>query len=331
MKQIVILTLVLMLAACGGSSSSGPAVSNSPRGDGGDGAGVSDPGGGGNSDTDSGSGSDSGGSDQGGEDNIGLNLGPPEEGQVRPGVELVADGSSCTSNFLYYLNEQTVYIGAAAHCFSPDANSGLDSCETSNLPVGTAVTIGNATQPGSLAYSSWSAMQQVGEEPGNAACVHNDFALVQIHPDDLGNIHPAVIGFGGPTALRTDLAEVGETVYAYGQSMLHLGVQELQTRRGEIIGLEGGDWLYDVSNDLPGLGVPGDSGGPVMDAQGRALGVTAVLTVRVPPSVSNGVVNLDRALNYAKSNGFINPAVRVITWSDFNVDAAALALPLPLP
>ena len=55
-------------------------------------------------------------------------FGEPLSSQIRPGVEVVADGASCTSNFLYQLNDTTVYLGVAAHCFSPDTNQGVDPC-----------------------------------------------------------------------------------------------------------------------------------------------------------------------------------------------------------
>ncbi|MBD2860237.1 trypsin-like peptidase domain-containing protein [Spongiibacter sp. KMU-158] len=303
MKILLSLLVLLSLSACGGSSSTSSTHQNPTPIN--------------NSENDDGSTNNA----------SPMTFGEPTNSQIRPGVEVIsADNSSCTSNFLYYLNSTTVYIGAAAHCFSPDANTGTDPCETENLAIGSPVTIANATQPGLLAYSSWAAMQQVGEDPGNAACDNNDFALIRINPADLGNIHPAVVGFGGPTALRSDTASIDETVYGYGQSIFHLGVQELETRQGKISDIRGEGWLYAVTNSLPGLGVPGDSGGPVMDANGRALGVTSVLSFSLPSGATNGIVNLKMALDYAKQNGFINPDVTLITWQDFSTDGV-VALP----
>lgn len=294
MKKLLTVALAALLASCGGSSSSSPSVQ-------GNSADTSD---------------DTSNTGTSGE----LSFGEPTLSQIRPGVEVVADGASCTSNFLFYLNDQTVYLGAAAHCFSPDANAGLDPCETANLAIGSPVSIENASQPGSLAYTSWRAMQEVGENPGTASCVYNDFALVRLHPDDIANIHPAVRAYGGPTAMFTGVAGVGDEVHAYGHSIFHLGIEALETRSGEVVAVLEDDWVYDVSNDLPGLGVPGDSGGPVMDANGRALAVTSVLTFSLSQNpVSNGVVNLNKALNYAKEHGFINAGVSLMTWSEFSV------------
>ena len=59
----------------------------------------------------------------------------------------------------------------------------------------------------------------------------------------------------------------------------------------------------------------------MLDGQGRALAVTSVLTftagLTLTP-VTNGVVNLDMALEYAMDNGFINRGVSLLTWSEFS-------------
>jgi hypothetical protein len=244
----------------------------------------------------------------------------PTSTQIRPGVEISADGSGCTGNFLFSPNSQTVYIGVAAHCFSEDTNNGIDACETNNLPIGfNQVGIENATQPGEIVYSSWRAMQESGETPGSDACVYNDFALVKIHPDDLANIHPAAFAFGGPVSLRTDLAAVGDDVFAYGRSPFHSGQRSLEAKSGSITGVSGDGWAYQIQTDNPG--VPGDSGGPIFGPNGEALAVLSVLSAGVGGlnviDVSNGVTNLDRALRYAIDGGFINANTKVLLWPDF--------------
>ncbi len=252
----------------------------------------------------------------------GRSFAEPLASHIRPGVEVVAEGASCTSNFLFQLNEQTVFLGVAAHCFSPDTNGGVDPCETNNLAIGfNQVIVENATQPAELVYSSWRAMQEAGETPGSDACIYNDFALVKLHPDDIANIHPATMAFGGPTALASGMAAVGEEIYLYGHSSLHLGLRELEAMTGRIVEVVGGGWSYDVTTDTPA--VSGDSGGPILDSQGRALAVTSVLSVglRADP-LRNGVVNLDRALRYAKDNGFIHRDIGLLTWSDFRPDGS---------
>ena len=51
-----------------------------------------------------------------------------------------------------------------------------------------------------------------------------------------------------------------------------------------------------------------------------ALAVTSVLTFTVGLTltpVTNGVVNLDRALEYAMDNGFVDPGIGLMVWEVF--------------
>ncbi len=298
--------LSLSLVACGGggsSSDSAPASASAGAGNGGSGSGSGNGSGG-----KTGGGNASGSADE---------FGEPNDQQIRPGVEIVAAGSACTSNFLYRANDVTVFIGVAAHCFSPDSNDdSVSPCEARNENIGfDQVQIENASQPGTLIYSSWRAMQENGVPATDALCDVNDFALVQIHPDDLDNIHPSAFVVGGPTALYTGLASVGDRVFSYGQSSLHFGVGDLEEKQGQVSDITGGDWIYQITSDNPGL--PGDSGSAVIHEDGRALGVLSTVGVRVGlgSTVNNGVVNLEKALNYAKSGGFI-PASTVLLTAD---------------
>lgn len=278
-------------------------------------------------------GSSGDGSGRSGADNEGLgeagseelSFSAPQANQIRPGGLVTANGSQCTSNFLFYLNDETVYLGVAAHCFSPDTNSGIDPCEARSLPVGfNEVQVENASRPAELVYSSWVAMQEVGESPGSAACEFNDFALVRLAGDDIANIHPAVREVGGPTALESNLAGPGDPVVLFGRSDFTLGNRELQVREGQVVEVLGGGWAYDIVAD--GSVSPGDSGGPVLTGDGRALAVVSTFTLvlgsgSLAGPVRAGVVNLDRALDYAKEQGFIHADVRLLTWSAFSPPA----------
>lgn len=299
MNRCLVFVIVLLLSACGGSSSTTNAGNESTAGSG-----------------DSAQENNGGGTAA----EIPVAFAAPTSTQIRPGVEISADGSGCTGNFLFSPNSQTVYIGVAAHCFSEDTNDGIDSCETNNLPIGfNQVVIQNATQPGEIVYSSWRAMQESGETPGSNVCVYNDFALVKIHSDDLANIHPAAFAFGGPVSLRTGLAAVGDDVFAYGRSPFHFGQRTLEAKSGSITGVSGDGWAYQIQTDNPG--VPGDSGGPIFGPNGEALAVLSVLSAGVGGlnviDVSNGVTNLDRALQYAIDGGFINANTKLLVWPDF--------------
>lgn len=251
------------------------------------------------------------------ESSAGREFGEPTDSQIRPGVRISSSYGSCTSNFIFAANDVTYYIGTAAHCFSEDANNG-DPCEARNAPGGFSdITIENARRKGRLVYSSWSAMQQQGQKPGSSLCQLNDFALVQIHVDDLDNVHPAALRFGGPTGLYTGTALVGDDVFTYGRSSLHLGQASLEEKRGRITEIVEGGLAYRVRTDT--AGVPGDSGSAVLHEDGRALAILADVGVGVGPApVSNGVVNLERALAYAKNGGFIPASTTLLVWPEFN-------------
>lgn len=250
---------------------------------------------------------------------ISRNFGEPTSQQIRPGVEITASGyGTCTTNFLYAANEVTYYIGVAAHCFSNDSNSGVNPCDASSAPLGfSGITIENASRPGELAYSSWTAMQENGETAGSDLCQFNDFALVKIHTDDIDNVHPAAIAYGGPRALFNGAASVGDAVYSYGRSSFHSGVQDLQEKEGRISEVLAGGLAYRVSFDNAGL--PGDSGSAILHQDGRALAVLTTVGISLGPStVGNGAVSLERALSYGKASGHISASTQLLTWPDFS-------------
>ncbi|MDX1497146.1 MAG: trypsin-like peptidase domain-containing protein [Salinisphaeraceae bacterium] len=302
------LLLVMLISACGGGGSS----DNSNSGGEGSASGASD-----GTDMNTGS-NDSGPDDTGagtgsGSSNNNQNFGQPSNSQIRPGVIVEAMGSQCTSNFIYSDSQGNFYIGAAAHCFSPDSNSGVDPCLARNEAIGIDVVIENADFVGSLAYSSWQTMRDKGETPGTEICQGNDFALIKIDARDIGNIHPAARVFGGPTALFEGNASIGDEVYTYGQSPLSLQ----QAKTGNIDGISDENWLYSVSLSSPG--VPGDSGSAVLHESGKALGVLSTLDacIGICPLTSNSVVNLDMALTYANTNVF-GANLNLVTWSNFS-------------
>lgn len=310
----MLLALALCAGCGGGGGSDGAPVAgggggqaDAGGGSGDSGGGSGDAGGGSGGDTGAGAGSGSGPRD----------YGQANDSQIRPGVQVSSAEGSCTSNFLYYTDANNYYIGAAAHCFSPDTNSGIDACETQNSAYGSLVNIENADFPGTLEYSSWVAMQANSETPGSDACVFNDFALIRIDDRDLDKVHPAAFVFGGPTALLTGVAPDGDEVVSYGQSPFHFGAQDLESKEGVIRRSQGGGWSYVIETDNPGLS--GDSGSAVLHETGRALGVLATVGASIGlggAPVSNGVVNLDRALNYAQP--FVPGQLRLETWSEFS-------------
>ncbi len=233
----------------------------------------------------------------------------PAQATIHPGVQTFTQGGQCTANFIFRGGGST-YIGQAAHCAGTGAATDTNGCDAGSLPLGTPVQINGATRPGSLAYSSWIAMQQANETNADA-CAYNDLALVRIDPADVGRVSASVPGFGGPTGIGGPSA-TGATVYSYGNSSLRAGVTKLSPKQGIVVQSAGNGWSRTVYTVTPGI--PGDSGSGFLDAQGKAIGTLSTVAI-APLPASNGVADLGRELSYAASKGF---AVSLVNGGPFN-------------
>jgi hypothetical protein len=222
---------------------------------------------------------------------------PADSATIRPGNQTFTDGGQCTSNFVFS-GDGNVYIGQAAHCAGTGGATETNGCEAGSLPLGTPVEIEDATQPGTLVYSSWIAMQQTGEADANA-CGFNDFALVQVHPADAGSVNPTIPFWGGPTGTATTTA-AGDKVLSYGNSGLRGGIRQLSPKEGASLGQSRGGWNHQVYTVTPGI--PGDSGSAFIDRQGRAFGTLSTVQL-APAPASNGVSDVSREINYMLSHG----------------------------
>jgi hypothetical protein len=222
---------------------------------------------------------------------------PASQAQVTPGVQTDTAGGQCTANFVF-TSGSDVFIGQAAHCAGTGAATETDGCDAQSLALGTQVGVSGATRPGTLAYSSWLTMQQVGEADPDV-CAYNDFALVKLDPADVGRVNPSVPRFGGPVGLGGPSA-TGDVVYSYGNSSLRLGVRQLSPKQGIVVETVGNGWSRTVYTATPGI--PGDSGSGFLDANGAAIGTLSTLAV-LPTPLSNGVADLGRELDYARTNG----------------------------
>src|SRR5436305_15174614 len=216
-----------------------------------------------------------------------------------PGDQTYTNGGQCTANFVFSDGANT-YIGQAAHCSSTGTNTDTNGCQTQSLPLGTPVTILGANHPGTLAYNSWIAMQAARETDANA-CAYNDLALVKIDPADAALVSPNIPHWGGPVGLNTTGTASGDSVYAYGNSILRLGVTALSPKVGISNGDNGGGWTHTVTTVTPGI--PGDSGSAFLDANGNALGDLSTIGIGVPGGVQNNVSDLNHELNYMHSHG----------------------------
>ncbi|HEX3828264.1 MAG TPA: serine protease [Sporichthyaceae bacterium] len=222
---------------------------------------------------------------------------PAGSARIRPGVVTDTAGAQCTANFVYTAAGHT-YLGQAAHCSDTGAETDTDGCTSRSLPLGTPVEIPGADVTGRLAYSSWLAMQQLGETDADA-CAYNDLALIEIPTADVAEVNPSIPVFGGPNGLNTTGTRAGDSVESYGNSSLRQGIALLSPKTGTSIGDDGHGWTHSVYTVTPGI--PGDSGSAFLDSSGHALGDLSTLSI-APTPLSNQVSDLNHELTYARAH-----------------------------
>ncbi|HSE09178.1 MAG TPA: hypothetical protein VLB29_10985 [Nocardioidaceae bacterium] len=236
---------------------------------------------------------------------------PADTATIHPGIQMYTDGAQCTGNFVFTDGAGSVYLGYAAHCAGTGAATDTNGCDAGSLPLGTKVdfveggslvTSGEKVGTGTLVYSSWLAMQEAGTTDANA-CDYNDFALVKVDSEYVGDVNPSIPFWGGPVGINTDGTAAGDTVYSYGNSSLRGGVEELSPKQGTSLGTGGDGWTHPVYTVSPG--VPGDSGSAFLDAEGNALGTLSTLAI-APLAGSNGVGDLNHELEFAKASSGIS-------------------------
>lgn len=231
----------------------------------------------------------------------------PETAPIRPGAqfgrwaptERVADNGACTTNFVFTgPDHATLYIGTAAHCVE-------------RLALGDEAWIAGRAARATLAYSSWLAMEEAGEgKPSSSAPHPNDFALLEIAAKDRTLVHPALLGWGGPTGIAvSDEVAAGDGLLAYGNSSFKPDDARLRVLQGALLRHKD---EFDARGkfDLPFI--PADSGSPVLTADGLAFGVLVTLATNAEdPPGANGIAKLDRLLAYAAAHGA--PPVQLAT------------------
>ncbi|MCW0214181.1 MAG: serine protease [Pseudonocardia sp.] len=227
---------------------------------------------------------------------------PAGSAELHPGVQTITTGGgACTSNFVFTSGDRT-FLGQAAHCAGTGQATETDGCNSSTMPVGTAVTVKGDrgyTTGGTLVYSSWVTMQQRGETDPNT-CAYNDLGLIELSRDAVAHLNPSLPFFGGPTGISSAGLPTGALTYSYGNSPLRQGVTALSPKAGVSAGDVGDGWGHEVYTVSPG--VPGDSGSAFLDADGKAVGLLSTLNL-APLPVSNGVSDISRELAYANAHG----------------------------
>jgi hypothetical protein len=254
---------------------------------------------------------------------------PAASATITPGVQMYTEGSQCTSNFVFTDSNGGVYVGYSAHCAGLGEATDTDGCLNESVPLGTRVTFerggslltgGTVLGSGTLVYSSWRKMRELGETDADT-CAYNDFALVKVSAADVSKVNPSVPVFGGPVGLDTDGTAAGEQLFSYGNSSLRAGLAPFSPKYGVSLGTSGGGWTHQLYSVTPGI--PGDSGSGFLSADGTAIGTLSTVGL-APLPLSNNIGDLSRELAYAQEHSGI-PGLKLALGTE---PFTGLALPL---
>jgi hypothetical protein len=237
---------------------------------------------------------------------------PAATAKIHPGTMMYTNGAQCTANFVYTDSAGSTYVGYAAHCAGTGGATDTDGCQAGSLPLGTRVTFneggsliseGTVVGNGTLVYSSWVTMHQLGTTDANT-CAYNDLALVKVDASDVSKVNPSVPFWGGPTGIDTDGTATGDRVWTYGNSSLRAGISELSPHTGISLGDDPADggWSHPLYTVTPG--VPGDSGSAFLSDGGKAIGTLSTLGL-APLPASNNIGDLAKELAFAQAHSGI--------------------------
>ncbi|PSG97085.1 hypothetical protein BRD56_07490 [Thermoplasmatales archaeon SW_10_69_26] len=230
-----------------------------------------------------------------------------DEATFRPGVTLgerdVQGLPICTGNFVFSTpDDRTLYVGTAAHCVR-----GLD--------LGDPVGIADGQIQAGLAHCSHAALLDLltcpttrPSDPG----YWDDFALLEIPDQARDEGHPALRVWGGPTGIA-EPPSVGSQIYPYANSPVRDAGEDANvgdSRTGVVL-------QQNEDSTMAHFGMPptgGDSGSPVIDAEGDAVGT--IVTLHVVPPGAVGISNL--ALSMANLEETTGRQVEIATWPTFD-------------
>jgi hypothetical protein len=232
---------------------------------------------------------------------------PIQQATIRPGMRLYVDritGSDgfCTANFVFRSpTNGTFYIGTAAHCMYQDVGAKVYTSPEFGYVMG-----GRGDYIGKVVYSSYAVLGT--EEQGSAHTEINDFALIEIDPEVIDKVHPAMLHYGGPTGLAevSDLAFLKKVIY-FGNSPTRPGPDPVKWHEGYIRDITA-PWAFRAYTVGPGI--PGDSGSGVLLASGEAAGITVAIALAPFPAEST-MTTLATALSFAADHGW---DVELQTW-----------------
>ena len=202
---------------------------------------------------------------------------------VHPGAFLRVDGGFCTLGFLLTGSDRHRYMTTAGHCALPDPKPDT--------------VFPKKQRPEAVVDG-----RRIGEVVYAVQDDQRDIALIRL--DKKVEALPAVLHFGGPTALYTEhsadpvtLRHVGNGVFAGALwNASFAGVGERDQRLVNARTAMAADTLSAYEVLAVGAASVGDSGSPVLDDQGRAVGVlvNVARTGTDTGPVSAGLLELGR-------------------------------------
>lgn len=213
-------------------------------------------------------------------------VGVTQCGGVRPGARVgLAGGGGCTLNFLFVGSDARRYIGTAGHCLIGAEGEGPVQ-ETKDGEI--------SWRPGSGIVATDDTGKRIGE---SAYAIHldgYDFALIRL---DRGvRSSPSMCHWGGPKGINSDMTDGAVLLRHYGHGA--------GSGRAPVIIMGNEPYLVPARSALTtSLSDPlrvyawghasfGDSGGPVISDDGRAVGVTVSLSTL--PVLTGGNVGITR-------------------------------------
>ncbi len=188
---------------------------------------------------------------------------------VRPGSLIQTEAGACTLNFMFTDPAGDRYMGTAGHCILATSPIGQqDNGEvTFGAGEGPVARDGEGNRIGEFVYA-------IQSDP-------KDFALICL--DDGVEASPQVCSFGGPTG--TDDSQPGllePTVLSNYGNPLGLG-SGVTTKSFLALGMPDPDHVF-----ATGLVLPGDSGGPVLNEDGEAVGLVVTTGLQLGNSLVSG-------------------------------------------
>ena len=178
---------------------------------------------------------------------------------IGPGTFAAVDGNApCTLNFVFIGRDGARYIGTAGHCVLPPGS------KPRTWPAGRGPAVRKSTTTPLLGATGPIIGHVVYAVHQEFALDVLDFALIRLAPGVVP--YTSVPYFGGPKGINRNQTSSPEVLRLFGRT----------PPVGDVLPAR-----YIVARDLAdkhhvfgnGHSSPGDSGGPVLDANGRALGV----------------------------------------------------------